>query len=198
MVTTIPRNTLTPSSCFMAAAAPGKSLPKNCLNQNCPTETHCKNSSQLGDGSFLRSPSFGALLSRRQCRPEFEAHSLTDVTKRQDLQIAGIHDSVQYLARLLEKETRSWEAQLTGLRWAASIREARLQCGRCSTQATATSPNDWEVSWAQVPGSPSPMAFSGISTDDTSWETTIKSVSRCIREGDDGFRKAGSAPAWHF
>ncbi|KXX83130.1 Acyl-protein thioesterase 1 [Madurella mycetomatis] len=35
----------------------------------------------------------------------FEAHSLTNVTARQDLQMAGIRDSVQYLTRLLEEET---------------------------------------------------------------------------------------------
>ncbi|KAK4099979.1 alpha/beta-hydrolase [Parathielavia hyrcaniae] len=35
----------------------------------------------------------------------FEAHSLTDPTARQELQMAGIRDSVQYLARLLQEET---------------------------------------------------------------------------------------------
>ncbi|GAB1314998.1 Acyl-protein thioesterase 1 [Madurella fahalii] len=35
----------------------------------------------------------------------FEAHSLTDITARQDLQMAGIRGSVQYLTSLLEEET---------------------------------------------------------------------------------------------
>ncbi|KAL2179726.1 Alpha/Beta hydrolase protein [Thermothelomyces heterothallicus CBS 202.75] len=35
----------------------------------------------------------------------FEAHSLTDVASRQDLQMAGIRDSVQYVTRLLDEET---------------------------------------------------------------------------------------------
>ncbi|KAK4649156.1 uncharacterized protein QC761_001640 [Podospora bellae-mahoneyi] len=34
----------------------------------------------------------------------FEAHSLTDTTARQDLQMAGIRDSVRYLTRLLGQE----------------------------------------------------------------------------------------------
>ncbi|KAF5121145.1 Acyl-protein thioesterase 1 [Metarhizium anisopliae] len=34
----------------------------------------------------------------------FEAHSLTDITARQDLQIGGINDSVKYLQGLLENE----------------------------------------------------------------------------------------------
>ncbi|KAL2160758.1 hypothetical protein VTH06DRAFT_955 [Thermothelomyces fergusii] len=35
----------------------------------------------------------------------FEAHSLTDITARQDLQMAGIRDSVRYVTGLLEEET---------------------------------------------------------------------------------------------
>jgi lysophospholipase-2 len=34
----------------------------------------------------------------------FEAHSLTDVTARQDLQIGGIHESVEYLTGVLGEE----------------------------------------------------------------------------------------------
>ncbi|WZH47327.1 Alpha/Beta hydrolase protein [Fusarium acuminatum] len=36
----------------------------------------------------------------------FEAHSLTDTTARQDLQIPGIKESVNYLKRVLEEEIR--------------------------------------------------------------------------------------------
>ena len=68
----------------------------------------------------------------------FEAHSLTDTTTREDLQIGGIRQSVAYIQSILTPEV----ARLGGKprRWPswASAREGPLACGRCCARGIST------------------------------------------------------------
>ncbi|KAK4149047.1 acyl-protein thioesterase 1 [Chaetomidium leptoderma] len=70
----------------------------------------------------------------------FQAHSLTDVTARQDLQMIGIRESVRYLTRLLDEETEKLggaadRVLLGGISQGAAVGLWTLLCAGESTAA---------------------------------------------------------------
>ena len=69
----------------------------------------------------------------------FEAHSLTDPTTRQDLQVDGLRDSVGHVSRIMEEESRrlggkSYRLVLGGISQGGAVAMWALLCQRDETK----------------------------------------------------------------